>query len=129
MPDNAVINPYPTITLSEVIDIIFVAILLYTAIVWPNAHEPFFVVRGIVIWEPSTSSSIFGPPNDGLVFQGFFADFFDHDRRIFQEELRQLFEQIAVWRLARKRIPPLVQPRRISWSDLGRPGEGTRRRF
>ncbi|HEU4638045.1 MAG TPA: diadenylate cyclase, partial [Candidatus Binatia bacterium] len=38
---------------------------------------------------------------------GFFAIFLIMIVVIFQEELRQLFERIAVWSLARKRIPTL----------------------
>jgi diadenylate cyclase len=41
------------------------------------------------------------------IFQGFFAIFLIMIVVIFQEELRQLFERIAVWSLARKRIPTL----------------------
>jgi uncharacterized protein (TIGR00159 family) len=41
------------------------------------------------------------------IFQGFFAIFLIMIVVIFQEELRQLFERIAVWSLARKRVPTL----------------------
>ena len=41
------------------------------------------------------------------VFQGFFAIFLIMIVVIFQEELRQFFERIAVWSLARKRVPAL----------------------
>src|SRR5207253_3585441 len=62
MPDNAVINPFPTITLSEVIDIIFVAILLYTAIVWAQRTRAVFVVRGIVILGATHTIAPSSPP-------------------------------------------------------------------
>src|SRR5438874_1549479 len=108
MPDNAVINPFPTITLSEVIDIIFVAILLYTAIVWAQRTRAVFVVRGIVILGAIyIIARYLDLQMTAWVFQGFFAIFLIMIVVIFQEELRQLFEQIAVWSLARKRIPPL----------------------
>src|ERR687886_3085479 len=41
------------------------------------------------------------------IFQGFFAIFLIMIVVIFQEELRQFFERIAVWSLARKRVPAL----------------------
>src|SRR6266516_5669677 len=108
MPDSAVINPFPTITLSEVIDIIFVAILLYTAIVWAQRTRAVFVVRGIVILGAIyIIARYLDLQMTAWVFQGFFAIFLIMIVVIFQEELRQLFEQIAVWSLARKRIPPL----------------------
>src|SRR5439155_24180703 len=108
MPDNAVINPFPTITLSEVIDIIFVAILLYTAIVWAQRTRAVFVVRGIVILGAIyIIARYLDLQMTAWVFQGFFSIFLIMIVVIFQEELRQLFEQIAVWSLARKRIPPL----------------------
>src|SRR6266480_2257565 len=108
MPDSAVINPFPTITLSEVIDIIFVAILLYTAIVWAQRTRAVFVVRGIVILGAIyIIARYLDLQMTAWVFQGFFAIFLIMIVVIFQEELRQFFERIAVWSLARKRIPAL----------------------
>src|SRR5207244_1466694 len=108
MPDNTVINPVPTITLSEVIDIIFMAILLYTTIVWAQRTRAVFVVRRIVILGAIyIIARYLDLQMTAWVFQGFFAIFLIMIVVIFQEQLLQLFEQIAVWSLARKRIPPL----------------------
>src|SRR5438445_293909 len=108
MPDNAVINPFPTITLSEVIDIIFVAILLYTAIVWAQRTRAVFVVRGIVILGAIyIIARYLDLQMTAWVFQGFFAVFLIMIVVIFQEELRQFFERIAIWSLTRKRVRPL----------------------
>jgi uncharacterized protein (TIGR00159 family) len=108
MSDTTVINPFPTITISEIIDIIFVAILLYTAIVWAQRTRAAFVVRGIVILGAIyIIARYLDLQMTAWVFQGFFAIFLIMIVVIFQEELRQLFERIAVWSLTRKRVPPL----------------------
>jgi diadenylate cyclase len=101
-------NPFWTVTLPEMLDVVFVAILLYTAIVWAQQTRAAFVVRGILILG---SIYIIAKYLDlqmtAWIFQGFFAIFLIMIVVIFQEELRQLFERIAVWSLARKRIPTL----------------------
>jgi uncharacterized protein (TIGR00159 family) len=101
-------NPFWTVTLPEMLDVIFVAILLYTAIVWAQQTRAAFVVRGILILG---SIYIIAKYLDlqmtAWIFQGFFAIFLIMIVVIFQEELRQLFERIAVWSLARKRTPTL----------------------
>jgi uncharacterized protein (TIGR00159 family) len=90
------------------LDVVFVAILLYTAIVWAQQTRAAFVVRGILILG---SIYIIAKYLDlqmtAWIFQGFFAIFLIMIVVIFQEELRQLFERIAVWSLARKRTPTL----------------------
>ena len=101
-------NPFWTVTLPEMLDVVFVAILLYTAIVWAQQTRAAFVVRGILILG---SIYIIAKYLDlqmtARIFQGFFAIFLIMIVVIFQEELRQLFERIAVWSLARKRTPTL----------------------
>ena len=101
-------NPFWTVTLPEMLDVVFVAILLYTAIVWAQQTRAAFVVRGILILG---SIYIIAKYLDlqmtAWIFQGFFAIFLIMIVVIFQEELRQLFERIAVWSLARKRTPTL----------------------
>jgi uncharacterized protein (TIGR00159 family) len=108
MKDSTLINPFPTITFAEVIDIIFVAILLYTAIVWAQRTRAAFVVRGIVILGAIyLTARYLDLQMTAWVFQGFFAIFLIMIVVIFQEELRQLFERIAVWSLGRHQIPTL----------------------
>jgi diadenylate cyclase len=108
MGDSTIINPFPTITFAEVVDIIFVAVLLYTAIVWARQTRAAFVVRGILILGGIyIIARYLDLQMTAWVFQGFFAIFLIMIVVIFQEELRQFFERIAVWSLARKRIPAL----------------------
>jgi diadenylate cyclase len=108
MIDSTIINPFPTITFAEIVDIIFVAVLLYTAIVWARQTRAAFVVRGILILGGIyIIARYLDLQMTAWVFQGFFAIFLIMIVVIFQEELRQFFERIAVWSLARKRVPAL----------------------
>jgi diadenylate cyclase len=108
MGDSTIINPFPTITFAEIVDIIFVAVLLYTAIVWARQTRAAFVVRGILILGGIyIIARYLDLQMTAWVFQGFFAIFLIMIVVIFQEELRQFFERIAVWSLARKRVPAL----------------------
>jgi len=96
------------IALTDVIDILFVAVLLYTAIVWAKKTQAAFVVRGIlilaVIYLIARQLDL---QLTAWFFQGFFAIFLIIIVVIFQEELRQIFERIAVWSLHSKRPPAL----------------------
>src|SRR5499433_651448 len=98
MSDSTIINPFPTITFAEVVDIIFVAVLLYTAIVWARQTRAAFVVRGILILGGIyIIARYLDLQMTAWVFQGFFAIFLIMIVVIFQEELRQIFERVAVW--------------------------------
>ncbi len=96
------------ITWSEVVDIILVAILLYTAMVWAQRTRAAFVVRGIAILggiyliARQLDLQMFA-----MIFQAFFAAFLVMIVVIFQEELRQMFEQIALWSMGRTGHPTL----------------------
>ncbi|HWO40720.1 MAG TPA: diadenylate cyclase [Candidatus Eisenbacteria bacterium] len=97
------------ITISEVIDIILVSVILYTGIVWAQRTRAAFVVRGIAILG---GIYLIARQLDlemiAWLFQGFFAIFLVMIVVIFQEELRQMFERIAVWSLTGKRVPALA---------------------
>jgi diadenylate cyclase len=90
--------PFATITVGEIVDVLLVAILIYTAIVWVRRTRAAFVVRGM---------SVFGAAylvvryldlqTTAWIFQAFFAMFVVMIVVIFQEELRQMFERVAVW--------------------------------
>jgi diadenylate cyclase len=106
---DTIINPFLTITFAEIVDIIFVAVLLYTAIVWARQTRAAFVVRGILILGGIyILARYLDLQMTAWVFQGFFAIFLIMIVVIFQEELRQFFERIAVWSLTRKRVPALA---------------------
>src|SRR5262250_3257814 len=98
------LNPFPAITFGEIVDIIFVAVLLYTAIVWLQRTRAAFVVRGIIILGVVyIVARYLDLQMTAWIFQGFFAIFLIIIVVVFQEELRQIFERIAVWSLGRRR--------------------------
>jgi diadenylate cyclase len=108
MGDGSTLNPFPTITLAETIDIVFVAILLYTAIVWAQRTRAAFVVRGIfILGAIYILARQLELQMTAWIFQGFFAVFLIMIVVIFQEELRQIFERIAIWSLHPTAVPPL----------------------
>jgi uncharacterized protein (TIGR00159 family) len=97
-----------SIAISEIIDIILVAILLYTAIVWSQRTRAAFVVRGIaVLGAIYLLVRLLDLEMTALIFQTFFAVFLVMIVVIFQEELRHIFEQIALWSLGRRGHPAL----------------------
>ena len=89
--------------LTDIIDIAFVTILLYMAIVWFKRTRATLVFVGIFILG---AIYIFARQLDlqltTYILQGFFAIFLIIIVVIFQEELRQVFERIALWGLGRK---------------------------
>lgn len=108
------LDPF-VIGLSDVIDILFVAVLLYTAIVWAKRTRAAFVVRGIlilaVIYLLARQLDL---QLTAWFFQGFFAIFLIIIVVIFQEELRQIFERIAVWSLQSKHGPPALHSEAVN---------------
>jgi len=89
--------------LTDIIDIAFVTMLLYMAIVWFKRTRATLVFVGIFILG---AIYIFARQLDlqltTYILQGFFAIFLIIIVVIFQEELRQVFERIALWGLGRK---------------------------
>jgi uncharacterized protein (TIGR00159 family) len=108
MNDDNILNPFTTITLAEVVDIIFIAILLYSAVVWAQRTRAVFVVRGILILGAIfLIARYFDLQMTAWVFQGFFAALLIVIVVIFREELRRMFERIAVWSVIGSRVPAL----------------------
>ena len=89
--------------LTDIIDIAFVTSLLYTAIVWFKRTRAtlvfvgIFILGGIYIFARQLDLQL-----TTYILQGFFAIFLIIIVVIFQEELRQIFERIALWGLGRK---------------------------
>jgi uncharacterized protein (TIGR00159 family) len=108
MNDENILNPFISISLAEVVDILFVAILLYTAIVWAQRTRAIFVVRGILILGGIfLLARYLDLQMTAWVFQGFFAVLVIVIVVIFQEELKRMFERIAVWSVIGRRVPAL----------------------
>jgi diadenylate cyclase len=102
------LTPFLNIGFADVIDILVVAVLLYTAIVWIKNTRAAFIVRGIfIIAAVYIVARYLDLQLTAWIFQGFFAIFLIIIVVIFQEELKQIFERIAVWSLAPKSDLPL----------------------
>ncbi|MEE8607306.1 MAG: diadenylate cyclase [Nitrospiraceae bacterium] len=99
-------DPFLKIAIADIIDLVFVAILLYSAIVWAQRTRAALVVRGILVLG---AIYIIARQLDlqltAWILQGFFAIFLIIIVVIFQEELREIFERIAVWSLTVKAAP------------------------
>lgn len=96
-------TPFLNIGISDIIDIIVVAVLLYTATAFLKQTRAAFIIRGIFILAAIyILARYLDLQLTAWIFQGFFAIFLIIIVVIFQEELRQIFERIAVWGLARK---------------------------
>jgi len=107
--------PSLPITIGEIADILLVAALIYTAIVWIRRTRAAFVVRGMLTLGAAYLAVRFLELEmTAWIFQAFFAAFVVVIIVIFQEELRQLFERIAVWRFRREP----VQPERSTVADV-----------
>jgi diadenylate cyclase len=78
-----------------------VAVLLYTAIAFLRQTRAAFIIRGIFILAAIyILARYLDLQLTAWLFQGFFAIFLIIIVVIFQEELRQIFERIAVWSIA-----------------------------
>jgi diadenylate cyclase len=107
MNESPFINPFPVITLPEITDIFVVAILLYTAVVWAQRTRAALVVRGILVFGAIyIIARYLDLQMTAWIFQGFFAIFLIIIVVIFQEELRRIFEQLAVWSFNFKKSRP-----------------------
>jgi uncharacterized protein (TIGR00159 family) len=101
-------TPFFNIGIADIIDILVVAVLLYTATAFLKETRAAFVIRGIFILAAIyILARYLDLQLTAWIFQGFFAIFLIIIVVIFQEELRQIFERIAVWSLAPKWGRPL----------------------
>jgi diadenylate cyclase len=108
MGDGTILNPFRSITLPEIMDIILVSILLYTGIVWAQRARAAFIVRGIaILGGVYLIARRLDLEMTAWIFQAFFAVVLVIIVVIFQEELRQMFEWIAIWSVAGRRTPAL----------------------
>jgi uncharacterized protein (TIGR00159 family) len=113
------------VQLRDVIDVLLVTTLVYLGLVWLRRTRAYLVAVGLVILGGvNLLAQALDLRLTSWVFQGFFALFIVIVVVIFQEELRQLFERVAVLSLRRGRERPSgAEPADIlveCLTDLGR---------
>jgi uncharacterized protein (TIGR00159 family) len=98
----AILGPFLEIRPTDVVDILLVTALVSTAIIWMRRTQAYLVAVGIGMTVGVYAlAETLGLQLTSWIFQGFFAIFVIVVVVIFQEELRQVFERVAVWSLGR----------------------------
>ncbi len=91
---------FPAVVFSDLLDMLVVGVLIYTLLVWFKRTKTAFVALGILVLAAVfTLARIAGMHMTTWIFQGFFAVLVIAIVVIFQEELRSIFERIAIWSL------------------------------
>jgi len=91
------------------LDIVLVTAIVYTGLVWLRRTQAWLVAAGMLILGAFyVIARVLELQLTAWIFQGFFAVFLVMIVVIFQEELRQMFEQLAVWGLGRARRVPVA---------------------
>jgi diadenylate cyclase len=86
--------PFLNISFPDIVDILVVAVLLYTATAFLKQTRAAFIIRGIFILAAIyILARYLDLQLTAWLFQGFFAIFLIIIVVIFQEELRQIFER------------------------------------
>ncbi len=89
-----------TVGVADILDIGLVAVLIYALLIWFKRTKTAFVAMGLLMLAVVyTVARIMGMYMTVWIFQGFFAVLIIAIVVIFQEELRHIFERIAVWSL------------------------------
>lgn len=101
------------IEISDIVDVALVAVLIYIGLLWFKRTRAFLVVVGIIIlgcvYALARYMDLFLTT---AMLRGFFAVLLIAIIVIFQEDLRQFFEQIALWGLGRRKTlgpKPLIE--------------------
>ncbi|HPQ81808.1 MAG TPA: diadenylate cyclase [bacterium] len=110
--------------LADLVDVAIVSVLFYAGLVWFKKTKAFLVVVGIVIlgvvYALGRYLNLFLTTS---ILQSFFTVFLIAIIVIFQEELRQFFERVALWGLGRRpkaEAPRLVEVLVRTAGDLAR---------
>jgi diadenylate cyclase len=92
--------PLKAFGIADLLDIALVTVLIYALLVWFKRTKTAFVAMGLLMLAlVYTVARIMGMYMTIWIFQGFFAVVIIAIVVIFQEELRHIFERIAVWSL------------------------------
>lgn len=102
MTIQSFISPLQTIGLSGLLDILFMAVLIYTLIVWSKRTKAASVLTGILIVAGVyLLARQFNLSLTAAIFEKFFAIILIALVVIFQEDLRYFFERVATWSFSR----------------------------
>ncbi len=97
------LQPFKEVGILGLVDIVLMAVLIYAALVWFKRKKATFILTGILI---CGLVYLFAYQLNLIlltaVLQGFFAVILIALIVIFREELRDFFEEIAVWSIRRK---------------------------
>ena len=100
------LSPFLEIGIADIIDIIIVTALVTAILTLVRRTHAGFVAIGILIVAALyVVARALNLQLTAWIFQGFFAVFLVIVVVVFQDELRQLFERIAVWSLRRREMP------------------------
>jgi len=103
---------FRNLNITDMIDMIVMACLIYFLLLWFKRTRAAFVARGIFIFALLYAiAQQSGMYLTTWMFQGFFAIALIAIVVIFQEELRSFFERIAVWSVRRRSHP--LQPEEV----------------
>ncbi|OGP12466.1 MAG: hypothetical protein A3F89_05890 [Deltaproteobacteria bacterium RIFCSPLOWO2_12_FULL_50_11] len=105
-------NFFRQMGISGLIDIFLMSFLIYALLVWLKHKKAVFVLTGILIAALMyLFTRQFNLVLISSLLQAFFAVFLIAIIVIFQEELRSIFEQIAIWSFNRKpqALKPIIQ--------------------
>ena len=105
---GAILDLVREVRVADVVDIALVTMFLYTAIVLLRRTQAAFVAIGLMMLGGLyIAARAIDLRLTAWILQGFFAVFLVIIVVIFQEELRQLFERIAMWSLRRRSRRPV----------------------
>lgn len=89
------------ITIGDVLDVGLLSVLIYTLLMWFKRARAAFIVKGMVVTGAVyLLARVAGMVMTTTLFHAFFAILALAMVVIFQEELRRIFERIAVWSLS-----------------------------
>lgn len=93
--------------LVDLADVVVVTVLMWAGISWLRRTRARLALLGLaIVVGVYLLARLLGLQLTALILQGFFAVFVIVIVVIFQEDLRRLFEQVAVWGLRRRTVAP-----------------------
>ena len=102
------------IRLMDLIDIGVITLFIYLLLVWlKKARARFILIGMVILGSIYIFARVFGLYLTTMVFQGFFAILLITIVVIFQEELRHLFERVAIWGISSRHLLKIPVRREI----------------